>query len=315
MFRSGFTSTSTALLSAVFVCLTWLTGCGGEASADGKLAMVATTGHIHDALQQITAGAEDRVSLTLIYAPGTDPHTDAPSGKDIEALEDAKAIFYNGLHLEAPLSQLLTVEYADKSFEMASAFPESTRLESGDEDEKKRFDPHIWNHLVGWAGCVEALAERVAELDPEEADRYRKQGKAYADELRKADAWAAEQLAAIPAERRFLVSTHDAFNYFAHPHELKTLSPLGISTDKQPSVAEMSEVVDLVIDNKVPVIFVESGTSSDVIRAIQEACSDKGWDVKVAAKELFADTLGEPPYDTFLKAFRSNVEVISGALK
>lgn len=293
-----------------------LFSCTGEPSDDSQLSIVATTGHIHNALAEITAGAEGVELHPPIYAPGMDPHTDAPTGKDIELLEASKAIFYNGFHLEAPLEQLLTSEYEAKSFAMSTAFPDGARLETGDDDERMRYDPHIWNHLKGWATCVEALAEEMAKLDPDQAELYRSQGGEYADELREADAWAADQLGQIPEESRFLVSTHDAFNYFAVPHGLETLSPLGISTDSQPSVGEMSEVVSLVCDNQVPVIFVENGTSPEVIEAIQEACEEKGWDVKVADQELFADTLGdEAPYDTFIGAFKSNVSAIRDALK
>lgn len=153
----------------------------GDANRPQK--WVATTGHLYDALNRISDGTD--VEIKLLCGPGIDPHSYAASPGDVSAMAESDAIFFNGFHLEAKLHSLLHDEFGDKSWSMASVFPQESRLdwvEEGEIDPDAPFDPHIWNHLPAWSTCVTALVERLVEINPENEETYRANGKTYVDE-------------------------------------------------------------------------------------------------------------------------------------
>ncbi len=287
----------------------------GEDVGDGQL-WVATTGHIADALTRISEGTD--VEIKLLCGPGIDPHSYAASPGDVRAMTDADAVFFNGFHLEAKLHDLLHDEFGEKSWSMASAFPQEARLdwvEEGEVDPEAPFDPHVWNHLPAWSTCVSKLVEHLAEIDPENADTYRVNGEEYVAEIDAMHVYATNRFAAIPKEKRVLVSAHDAFNYFAKVYEFETVAVLGVGNDAEADVKTMREVAATVSERKVPVIFLETITNSQVTEALQEACAARDWQVEIAEQPLYSDDLGsEPPHDTFLGAFKSNVDLIADSL-
>ncbi len=305
--------------SVVSLLLLMTCGCGGGSgspASSGKQNWVATTGHIADALQRISAGTG--AEIKLLCGPGVDPHSYSASTKDVQAMATADAIFYNGFHLEAKLHDLLHHQFEDRSWSMASAFPETARLdwkEDGKIDPDAPFDPHIWNHLPGWSKCVEGLIAKVCEIDPANADIYKKNGDVYLAEIKTTHEAAAMQFAAIPAERRVIVSAHDAFNYFAKVYDFEPVAVLGIGNDAEADIKTMKEVAEIVSKRKIPVIFMENITNPKVTEALKEACQARDWSVKIASEPLYSDALGsEPPVDTFMGAFQANVDLIVTSL-
>lgn len=312
---------STILL---FLCLLTFVGCGSQgatpdgpsSSSGGPLKIVATTGHIADAVRAITEGSE--VELTLLCGPGVDPHSYSASTSDVAAMADADLIVYNGFHLEARLHDLLEHEFADHAFAMADSFPDEARLdwvEDGAVDPAAPFDPHIWNHLPGWSQCVSELVSRLREERPAESERYQSNGQAYLSSIQTAHERAMARFASIPPKQRVLVSAHDAFNYFATVYGFETVAVLGVGNDAEADIRTMREVAEVVCDRKVPVIFIENITNPKVTEALQEACTVRDWAVQIAERPLYSDDLGaEPPTDTYLGAFESNVELITESL-
>lgn len=307
-----------AILATIFsIC-----GCGGlgpaGASGDATTSRrwVATTGHLNDALKRISAGTD--VEIKLLCGPGVDPHSYAASPGDVAAMTEADAIFYNGFHLEAKLHDLLHHEFAGKSWSMASAFPEQARLdwgEDGEIDPEAPFDPHIWNHLPAWSTCVSKLVDRLVEIDPENAETYRTNGEEYIAEIDAMHARAIERFESIPKEKRVIVSAHDAFNYFAKVYGFESVAVLGVGNDAEADVLTMREVAETVSERRIPVIFLETITNPRVTEALQEACAARDWSVEIAEQPLYSDDLGsEPPQNTFLGAFESNVNLIAESL-
>lgn len=299
----------------VFAALA-VTACGPASSGDQPL-VVATTGHIHDAVVHLTEGLP--IELRLLCGPGVDPHSYAATARDVIDMQRASAIVYNGFHLEAQLGELLEEgPLADRAWAMASAFPTARVLdwvEDGEIDPGAPHDPHIWNHLAGWGEAVEGLAAHLAGVFPEHAATIKAQSAAYLDEIRAADEWAKGVLGALPKEKRVLVSGHDAFNYFAVAYDFETHAVLGVGNDPEADIRTMQEVAQVCADKKVPVIFVESITDPKVTRALEEACRGRGWTTRIADEPLHSDDLGEePPVDTYLGAFRTNVERIASGL-
>ena len=153
-------------------------------------------------------------------------------------------------------------------------------------------------------------------IDPDNKDTYQKNLESYSAKIGAAHQWAAEQLSEIPEPRRYIVSAHDAFNYFANVYNMQTLAPLGVGNDAEADIQTMRSVATEISEKKVPVIFLEAITNPKVSKALQEACQSRGWDVKIVAQQLYSDDLGETaPQNTFLGAFRSNVEILVENLK
>lgn len=292
-----------------------LAGCGGSSTGADVPLVVVTTGQIHDAARAMVEGVP--VELKLLCGPGVDPHSYGASTRDVLAMDRAELIIFNGFHLEAQLSELLEREaIAEKSWSMARAFPTDRRLGWSDEGgEAESFDPHIWNDLEGWSSCVAALSLELAGLFPESREQIVANASRYSDEIRAAHEWAVEQLGALPASRRVLVSGHDAFSYFARNYGLETVAILGIGNDPEADLRTMRTVAEEVVERQVPVVFLESITNPRLTQALLEACAARGWQARIADHPLYSDDLGvEPPVDTFLGAFRANVEVITAAL-
>lgn len=296
----------------------FLAGCNPTSSTNSGISndafkLVATTGQINDALQQITQGTD--TTITLFCGPGVDPHSFNASTKDVQSMLDANLIVYNGFHLEAKLSEHLHGTFSEKSWSMASAFPEEFRLdweEDGKVDPNAPFDPHIWNHLPAWAECVTQLADQLAKVDSENAETYKENAALYVVEIQKSHEWAKQKLSALPTERRTIVSAHDAFNYFADAYELDTpLAVLGIGNDPEADIIKMRSVAEMICEKKIPAIFMESITNPKITEALKEACLARDWEVELVSKPLYSDDIGETaPQNTFLGAFRSNVDII-----
>ena len=307
------------LLALTGLVILWMAGCkptsNGSAS-DGELFVIATTGQINSALDRLVDGTD--VKIKLLCGPGVDPHSFSASTNDVQAMVEADLIFYNGFHLEAKLSEHLDDTFREKSWAMASAFPQASRMdwiEDGKQDPDAPFDPHIWNHLPGWAESVKALSEKLAEVDPKNAETYRSNATTYVAEIEETHQWAKEKLGQLPADRRTLVSAHDAFGYFAKNYGMKTSAPLGVGNDAEADIKTMAEISQKICDEKIGAIFLETITSDKVTQALSEACAKKGWQVRIVDQPLYSDDLGEePPVNTFLGAFRSNVDVIFDAL-
>ena len=296
--------------------------CGPSSSAPAAPLIVVTTGHIHDALQSLLEGSN--IELKLLCGPGVDPHSYGASTKDVLAMEQAQLVVFNGFHLEAQLGDVLSRESLQaKSWAMASAFPEEERLDwtedgtpGGEVDPDAPFDPHIWNHLPGWSACVAGLTSHLAQVFPEYAGLVAANGIAYRAQISAAHEWARAELHSIPLEQRVLVSGHDAFQYFALQYGWETVAVLGVGNDPEADIKTMQSVAAFVVERKVPVIFLESITNPKVTKALEEACTGRGWAVRIAGVPLYSDDLGaSPPVNTFLGAFRTNVETIVNAME
>ena len=270
-----------------------------------SLRVVATTGHIGDALTRIAPGLD----VFVLVGPGLDPHTYEASTRDVQRLRDADMVFWNALDLEAQMARQIR-SLGSRQVALGEVVPEHLLLpfEGG-------VDPHIWNSTEIWTLVVDAIADTMAALVPDLAETFRANAAAYAVEIAAADAYAREQLASIPPEHRYLVSGHDAFNYFARAYAMEALAVEGISTADEASIQDLRELADFITEQRVPVIFYENITDRQATDALREAVIARGWDVQIAEETLYSDSLGDaPPLDTYLGTFLHNVDVIVAAL-
>jgi manganese/zinc/iron transport system substrate-binding protein len=295
-------------------------GCAGPARKpdDGRLKIVATTGPVGDLVRNVVG---DLAQVETLMGPGVDPHLYRELPADTEKLSSADAIFYNGLHLEGRMGDTLAKLGRKKPvFAVAGGLEENhdKRLLTP-ESFAGHPDPHVWHDVALWSDCVPTVVDAMSEVDPENAAAYQKNGDAFREELAALDQECREQLAQIPPESRVLVTAHDAFAYFSRAYGLQAVGLKGISTEEEIDLEHMQEVIQLVVDRKVPCVFVESAVAPRIMQALAEPCRAEGHDVLVPREEsqqLYADALGKPGSgaDTYVGMIRENVRNITSGL-
>lgn len=272
-------------------------------NADAEpLRIVATTTQAYD-LALIVAGdlADDEagsVEIIGLMGAGVDPHLYKPTESDIQAMNLADAVIYSGLNLEGQFGEVfealsergvtiyaLSDPVKDAGFTIGG-FDLSDELQNVD-------DPHFWFDPRNWQMSTTGLAETLAQLDPDNAETYLANAEAYNEQLDLLFAWADEGLKSVPASQRYLVSSHDAFQYFGAAFGWKMAAIQGISTAAEAGVGDIQDTVNFVIDNGIPVMFVESSVPPATVEAVQEAVEAAGGTVSVGVRELYSDAMGE----------------------
>jgi manganese/zinc/iron transport system substrate-binding protein len=293
-----------------------LGGCAGEApgggrAADGRLRVVATTGMIADAVARV--GGE-HVAVTGLMGPGVDPHLYKARAGDVRRLAGAGLILYNGLHLEAAMGEVLAeMGGRVRTVAVTGAIPRE-RLLAPPEFEGA-YDPHVWFDVGLWQIVVTAVAHALAAADPAHAASYRGNAAAFLRELEALDAWVRERVAVLPAERRVLVTAHDAFNYFGRAYGFEVRGLQGISTTAEPGTADVQRLAAEIAARRVPAIFVETSIPVRTLEAVRAAVAARGFRVEIGG-ELFSDALGDAgaPEGTYIGMVRHNVNTIVNAL-
>lgn len=314
-------------LATVFACgmlALAMLGCGGESNAiasaqsrntrpshDKPFNAVATTAMIADIISNV---AGDQAQIKTLMGPGIDPHLYRPTRDDVAALLNADVVFYNGLNLEGKMSDtFIKIANAGKPvFAVTELVDQAYLLSSDDEGHD---DPHVWMDPNGWIKATEAVVMKLCEFDSANTEKYERNGRAYVEELKKLDAYAKKALATIPAERRVLITAHDAFNYFARAYGLEVRGIQGISTDSEAGLRQIEELVSLIVARKISAVFTESSVSDKNVRALVEGAKSRGQNVAIGG-ELFSDAMGSPgSYEgTYIGMMDHNVTTIVRAL-
>lgn len=290
-----------------------LAGCAGLShDADGRITVYATTGYLADAVAHV---APDAVVTTMV-GPGGDPHTYQPSTRDIQTIQSADVVFWNGLHLEAQMIDQLE-SLGDRQLAVGDMLPAELLLDWPETDGSGNalHDPHVWNSPEAWSLVVGYVADKLSEIDPDGAEEYAANAATYVAEIARAASDAEELLATIPEGSRVLITGHDAFNYFGHIYRLEVHATDFVSTEAALSAQELSELADLIAARRVPVIFQDNQANPQAITSLKEAVQARGWAVEVSDAELYADSLGaEAGVDTYLGVFAHNARAIAAAL-
>ncbi|MGR3435673.1 MAG: metal ABC transporter substrate-binding protein [Shimia sp.] len=275
------------------------------AAAQADITVYATTGYLGDAVAKIAPEAQ----VITMVGPGGDPHTFQPSTRDIQRIQSADAVVWNGLFLEARMEDLL-MGLGDKALATAEMLPAAMLLPWEDD----LSDPHVWNSPVAWSAIVGFVADHLARIDPDNAEAYVANAKAYIAEIRAADEAATAMLAEVP-EGAILVTGHDAFEYFGDVYGLEVRATDFVSTEAEMSPAEMAALAQFIADNEVPTIFQDNQANPQAIVSLQEAVEALGWSVEISDDALFADSLGaEEDVDEYLEVFLHNARAVAAAL-
>ncbi|MCC6158151.1 MAG: zinc ABC transporter substrate-binding protein [Deltaproteobacteria bacterium] len=304
-----------ALLSIVPACkgaAPTQTESGGPPVESGPIKAVGTIGMVTDVVR-IVGG--EHVRAAGLMGPGTDPHLYKASESDIRLLSGADIVFYNGLHLEGKLGDILVSLARKKPVIPVTGKIDPAKLREPPEFQGN-YDPHVWFDVSMWASAAAAIRDGLAEVVPAHKADFEKNAAAYVEELRALHQWVGEQIRTIPPERRVLITAHDAFGYFGRAYGLEVRGIQGISTESEAGVKEINALVDLISSRGVKAVFVESSVPRKNVEALVEGARSRGAEVTVGG-ELFSDAMGAEgsPEGTYVGMVRHNVNTIVTALK
>lgn len=306
-----------------------LAGCGnspdpGARDDDGTTRIVVTTSILGDLVAQLV---DDDASVEVLMGPGVDPHAFAPSAAQAQSLREADVVVANGLQLEESLLDTLVSAEEDgvRVVEVGPAVDPIAYGEedgeheddSGDEheeDEHGEFDPHVWFDAARMAEAVELIAGAISEVDAVLTDdEWAARGAVLRDELRQLDDELTTTYSGIPAERRTLVTNHEAFGYLADAYGLAIVGTVipGATTQVDTSAADFVELVEVMREEGINVIFAENTTSDRLAEAL---AVELGSNVRIV--QLFSDALGETGSgaETYQGLMRTNADLVVDAL-
>lgn len=272
---------------------------------------VATTGMVADLVRAV-GGAN--VEVTQLLGSGVDPHLYRATRDDVNAIAGADIVFYNGLILEGKMTDtLVKIGRTKPVFAVTEALDENSLLTP--DGAEGHADPHVWMDVEAWSKCVDSVADALVSFDPEHAETYRANAKAYEEKLAELDAYAKSSLATVPEKSRVLVTSHDAFNYLGRAYDLEVLGIQGLSTESEAGLARINSLVDLLEERGVAAVFVESSVPTKSIEALIDGARARGHDVKVGG-ELYSDAMGAAgTYEgTYIGMIDHNVTTVTRAL-
>ena len=273
--------------------------------------VVCTTGMLADIAARI--GGE-KAEVTGMMGPGVDPHLYKARESDVTALHEADVVIYNGLHLEARLGDLLEgLAHGKTVVAAAGGLPEEYLLFL--EGAEGHPDPHVWFDVELFKLTTMVVAQGIAAEDQNNTQYYFERAKELQAEMDELDAYIRRGVELIPPEQRVLITAHDAFNYFGDAYGFEVVGLQGISTAAEAGTADVQTLANLIVERRLPAIFIESSVPERNIKAVQEAVAARGHDVEIGG-ELFSDALGDAgtPEGTYLGMVRHNVDTIVAAL-
>jgi len=277
--------------SCVFSSVLLLTGCTEQkasvTSTSDTLKVVATVGMVADLVKAVGGEA---VEVTQLMGPGVDPHLYKATRDDVFLITDADMVFSCGLMLEGRLQETLDRIGETKTVvTVTSKLPRELLLIP--EEAGGHPDPHVWMDVAAWANCLEPVVESLTSQRPALESKFRERAAEYQKTLQGLHEYGLARMASIPADRRVLITSHDAFNYFGRAYGIEVIGVQGISTDSEAGLKQINELVDLLVDRKVSAVFVESSVPQKNILALIDGAKARGHDVKVGG-ELYSDAMG-----------------------
>ncbi|TAF09868.1 MAG: metal ABC transporter substrate-binding protein [Nostocales cyanobacterium] len=287
-----------------------LFGCTSSESqplGDGKPQVVATSTIIADLAEEV--GGEE-INLTGILQPGADPHVYEAVPADSRVLETADLILYNGYNLEPGIIKLMNASGGKSKKLAVGEVVKPLKLEKS----KGQIvpDPHVWGSAENAISMVNAIRDSLIELSPEDKEKFIQNTAELTKELQQLNSWIKQQIQTIPPDKRKLITTHDAFQYYANTYGMEIVGTLiGISTEEKPSAKTVKQLVDAIKKLGIPAIFAETTINPALIKTVAE---DAG--IKLSQNPLYSDSIGAKgsDADTYIKMMEANTRTIVEAL-
>ncbi len=275
----------------------------------GKLPVVASFSILADFARRIGG---DRVEVTTLVAPGNDVHVYEPTPDDARKLAAAKLIVVNGLGLEGWIERLMKASGAKAPIIAATKGVRPIREEAGAPGPRRevRNDPHAWQSIANVKIYVANIRAGLGEADPAGAGTFSANASAFLAGLDALEAEVRETIASIPRERRRIITTHDAFGYFGATYGFSFIAPKGVSTETEPSAADVAKIIRQIRAEKIPAVFLENVSDP---RLMQRMAAESGANV---GGTLYSDSLSPAggPAATYVEMVRNNLRELAAAL-
>ncbi len=274
-------------------------------AGSGKLKVLCTTAMVGDLVKRVGG---DLVEMVVLIQGEIDPHSYELVKGDGERLQYADLIFYNGLGLEHGASLSSTLSESVQAHNLGATLPREKLLHVGG-----ALDPHIWMDVALFSSLVDPIAAIFSEKDPVHTEEYRSREEEAKADLQQLDRQLQAILHAIPEEKRYLVTSHDAFNYFTRRYlatdqerqeggwQMRFAAPEGLAPDGQLSSRHIGEIVNHLKTYRVKILFPESNVSRDSIQKILSVCKSEGLEVKMAEAALYGDSMGKENYKEMME--------------
>jgi zinc/manganese transport system substrate-binding protein len=245
----------------------------------------------------------DRVSVITLVGPEGDVHVYTPSPTDARKIADAKLLVINGLGLEGWLPRLL--QASGSKAPVITATKGIAPLKFGLDA-----DPHAWQSVANAKIYVANIRDALASVDPADAEVFRTQAQTYLGELDALDRELREAIAKIPPSRRKVISTHDAFGYFASAYGVEFIAPVGVSTESEASARDIAAIIRQIKNEKIPAVFLENISDPRLIRRIAVESGAR------IGGTLYSDSLTDEKGDapTYIDMVRHNIRALTSAL-
>jgi manganese/iron transport system substrate-binding protein len=252
----------------------------------------------------------EEVQITGILKPGADPHIYEPVPADSRVLEKANLILYNGYNLEPGIIKLMNATGGNVKKIPVGEVVKYLKLDKGKGEIVP--DPHVWGSAANVISMVKAIRDSLIELSPEDKNKFVENAKRLTDELQQLHIWINQEIQTIPLDKRKLITTHDAFQYYGNAYKIAISGTLiGISTEEQPSAQTVKKLVESIKKIGVSAIFAETTINPALIKTVAEEAG-----VKLAPTPLFSDSIGAKGSngDTYIKMMVANTRAIVEAL-
>ncbi|MPR11167.1 metal ABC transporter substrate-binding protein [Microvirga tunisiensis] len=299
-------STLALLVGAALAVSTW------PAHAAGKVKAVASFSILGDLVRQVGG---DRVEVTTLVGPNGDAHVFSPSPADAMRVKAARVLFVNGLGLEGWIDRFFKASGSTAPMIVASTSVKPIEGHEDDHDTHKghsdhRLDPHAWQNVANVKLYVANIRDALIQADPGGKETYEGNAAQYLSKLDALDAEVKAAIAKVPADRRRIITTHDALGYFAAAYGIQVIAPQGVSTEAEASAGDVARIIRQIKAQKIPAVFIEN-ISDD--RLMQRIAKETG--ARIGDK-IYSDALSEPngPAGTYIDMIRNNVRVFGAAL-
>lgn len=303
----------------ILILSTLLVGCGNnrnniQVKDNGKLNIVVTTTIIGDAVKAIGG---DKVNLEVLMGPGIDPHLYKASAGDVNKMQKADLLIYNGLHLEGKLGDIFEqLQKTNKNtYAVADVIDSAKLIES--EEFAGSYDPHIWFDVQLWIEAVEGIKNSLITIDSENHDYYNKNALDYLNELESLNDYIKSRVEELPENKKVIITAHDAFSYFGEAYGFEVKGLQGLSTVTEAGTADVRDLAEFIANREIAAIFIESSVPAKNMEALKNAVDSRGFTVEIGG-ELFSDSLGNPgtEEETYIGTVKHNINtIVDGLLK
>jgi len=265
--------------------------------------------------------AGDRARVTALVGPGGDAHVYTPSPADAKKVSDAKLVIVNGLGFEGWLPRLVKssggkapIVEATKGIKPREADDDGDSHDhgkgKGHDHGDEHVDPHAWQSVANAKIYVGNIRDALIAADPDGTETYRANAESYLAKLGTLEGDVRDSVATIPAARRKVISTHDAFGYFAAAYGVAFIAPQGVSTEAEASAKDVARIIKQIKAEKIPAVFLENVSDPRLMRRIAAETGAK------VGGSLYSDSLtaenGEAP--TYIDMVRHNIKALTSAL-